>query len=346
VESTRVIAPSGHSSREIDILIYDALDAIKLMSGPGGYAAYPAESVYGVIQVKSKLTKDEIHNGLTNIASYKKLKDSTGQSGFGILFAYDSDMEWGSIIKEVEAFAKSVPNTQWCNVIVILNQGIMMHGQGNMGTTVNSKLETITSLQMHGRPDTSGSSCLFSFYGTLMALLDERHVTPPDPSKYYRLPLVAGDHSYEFSFGVVGEVAGCEKHGSYQRRLDSDTIDKLLEAAKVSAPINFWKAIDIANGEAGDNEERYKKQPETVRIYNPDSLPLSEILVMGDKPGKPLAFDGIQCRGMCILIPYQYSKKEHIFEPCPKCKAELNRTQARKSKALSSGSPPAGGPPA
>lgn len=324
VESTRVFSPSGHSSKEIDILVYDALDGFSLMAQPGGYTAYPTESVYGVIQVKSKLTKEEIRKGLDNIASYKKLTDSRGQRGFGILFAYACDLEWKEIVDAIESYSKNISNTQWCNAVFILNNGMIMHGEENMGTTVNSHLEKIRALQMHGRPDHTGI-CLLMFYGTLMTLLKERRLPELELEQYLRLPLVAGDYSYSFSHGPFAEMAKCAKHQQYQRRLSAGTIEKIVTAATACEPINVWKATDIAHGKAGDNEEQYRKQPDLVRIYNPDNLPLSKILIFEDQPGKPLAFDDIQCCGMRILVPHYYSVKEQIFEPCPKCKSELDR---------------------
>lgn len=68
------------------------------MNRKGQYKVFPVETVYGVMQVKSKLTKKELKKGLENIASYKRLKRKQIQCeiimgkpksdrGFGILFA-------------------------------------------------------------------------------------------------------------------------------------------------------------------------------------------------------------------------------------------------------------------
>ena len=100
-----------------------------LMNRGDVYTAYPVESVYGVIQVKSVLTKKEIKNALDNIASYKKLNkhfinnssdfviidNSKSKRGFGILFAYDSDLDWIDIVNEIKVYAENNPDRKcWC----------------------------------------------------------------------------------------------------------------------------------------------------------------------------------------------------------------------------------------
>jgi hypothetical protein len=56
----RVASTTGHVTGEMDIVLYDPLDSISLMNREGVYQAFPVESVYGVIQVKSRLNKKEI----------------------------------------------------------------------------------------------------------------------------------------------------------------------------------------------------------------------------------------------------------------------------------------------
>ena len=91
----------------MDVVFYDRDDFISLMRRDGGYQVLPIESVYGVIQVKSRLTKAAIKGGLENIASFKtliKAQEPTGgivvintnksSKGFGVLFAYVLHSNW------------------------------------------------------------------------------------------------------------------------------------------------------------------------------------------------------------------------------------------------------------
>ena len=327
--SARVSSTTGHVSKEIDILLYDALDSISLMKRENVYEVLPVESIYGVIQVKSRLNKGEIKDGLDNIASFKRLDRVQHQSsfrinsglqerGFGLLFAYDSDLEWTELIEEIEAWAKANPARLWCNGIFILNKGSFTYGEGNSGKIKNSELEAIRKLQMFGFPDRQ-NLCLYQFQHTLISLLRGTSIQPPNYEDYFRLPFTANEFSYQFTFGSFAELAKCEKHGDFQRKIGADQLAKLINWCKTAQPMNWIKATDIAYGRPSDREEAYARQPGDVRIYNPEALPLSEILV--DSHSQALAYDSIECAGMAIFVPYYYSAKEGIIGGCPKCKS-------------------------
>ncbi|MCE0980804.1 hypothetical protein LU659_25775 [Pseudomonas monteilii] len=113
--SVRVASTTGHLSNELDILFYSALDSFTLMQRQNVYEVLPVEYSYGAIQVKSKLTKKELKSSFENISSFKRLKrlksqsftfsssDSKPQSdGFGIIFAYDTDMDWMDMVSELK----------------------------------------------------------------------------------------------------------------------------------------------------------------------------------------------------------------------------------------------------
>jgi hypothetical protein len=333
--SARVASTTGHISKEIDILLFDPLDSVCLMNRESVYEVFPVESVYGVVQVKSRLNKREITEGLENLASFKvldrqpdtqtgfKLRDGRlSERGFGILFAFDSDLEWLDIIHHVESFANQHPNRLWCNAVFILSKGFFFHGEGNRGVFTNPYIEKIQKLRMFGIPDRE-NQCLYQFYSTLLALLRDTAVQPAPANSYFRLPLIADEYSYEFCRGPFAELSSCDRHGDFQRKIAADQLVKLVDWCRTTEPINWIKAIDIAYGRPGDNAEAYARQPGDVRIYNPENLPLSDILVMDSslegKAVKSLAFDDIRCAGMIIFIPYYYSAKEQIISGCSKC---------------------------
>ena len=179
---------------------------------------------------------------------------------------------------------------------------------------------------MHGRPDRQ-NQCLYKFYYVLLHLLRTTDIQPANADAYFRLPLVADALSYEFSLGAFAELGDCEQHGDYQRKIAPEKLQKLIDWCKTAEPINWIRATDIAYGKPGDDAEAYARQPGDVRIYNPENLPLPDILVMdrqyGDKTIKVLAFDQIQSAGLVIYIPYYYSVTEGIVSGCPKCPPSL-----------------------
>lgn len=341
--SVRVASTTGHMSREIDIALYDKLDTVTLMNREDVYQVLPLESVYGVIQVKSRLTAHTIQDGLANLASFKSLDRKTppaagfsisiGQKqsdrGFGLLFAYDSDLSLVDIIAEIKKFADQHKRREWANFIFVLNKGFAFHGEANACIYANEAIEAIQSLQMQGRPDRDGLG-LYSFYSLLLELLRNTGARPAVIDSYLRLPLVADDRSYSFSMGLFREFGVCQKHGDFARKISHDQLEKLVSWCRTSQPINWVRAHHIAYGQPED-ESAYARQPGEVYIYNPKGLPLSEILTaptpspFGEGIVRSLAYDAIETEGMTILIPLLYTVTEGIVSGCPKCNKEAGR---------------------
>lgn len=340
--SVRVASTTGHVSGELDILFYDPMDSVSLMRRENAYQVLPVESTYGTIQVKSKATRQDIRDGLQNIASYKGLQRIStegwtafsgkhkSRQGFGILFAFDTDLDWTDLLDEVKTFAKDKPKHLWCNAVFVLTKGFVLYGTEHRAAYLNDDIGAITELQMHGRPDRTGL-CFYDLYSVLLSLLKNTHVQPPPVESYFQLPFVAGEHSYKYSMGQFAEFGTCETHGDFPRKLSEEKLVEVIQWCRSAEPMNWIRATDIAYGNPGDNTEAYERQPGDVRIYNPDSLPLPDILVM-DRPftheGKQvittvLAFDSIETAGMSIWIPYVYEVKYDIINSCPKCQTKV-----------------------
>ena len=341
--SIRVASPTGHLSNEIDIAFYDAADSVSLMNREDIFEVLPIETVYGVIQVKSRLNRNEIKDGLANLASFKRLERQTGgrveirfgeqreKSGFGILFAYSSDLKWHEIHQEIESFAKSHPRTEWANAICILNRGYFLHGSNTMGSALNSHLEAVEELQLYGIPDRQ-SAALFAFYDVLLTLLRCTEIHPAAWQRYYRLPLVAGKYSYRFGMEQFSETGRCSKHGDYARKIEPEKLEKVINWCRGATPVNWIRAHNIAYGQAED-EAAYARQPGDVRIYNPDNLPLPEILTREDtlngQKTRSLAYDWIISEEMNIWIPYHYTASDLIVSICPQCLVDIIKEAGR-----------------
>lgn len=340
--SVRVASGTGHISNEIDIALYDSKELITLMKRQGVYEVYPIESVYGVIQVKSNLTKKELKSGFKNLASFKKLKDSNTNSKnnkFAILFAYCSDMKWEDIVKEIDDFSKDNPKSVYPNAIFILDRGFFIFGEesGN-GTITNVDIESLQNVQLRGVPDRQQLN-LYQFQTILIELLRSANVFPADLNSYFRLPLVTEEASYQFSLGNLAEVGICEKHGDFAKKISEESLNKIVNWCLTSEPINWVKATHIAYG-LPEDEDAYKRQPQVVYIYNPAELDLPDILTypLNDNKGNliatPIAYDMIETNNMNIWIPYYYSGLESLISGCDKCEKEKIRKAKRKLKKL------------
>lgn len=292
---------TGHISREIDLLFYNQAETVVLMRFPGVLEHYPAESVHGVIQVKSRLTSKSLQEALENIASYKRLERPTSvvsengmgffqsptQKGFGVIFAYESDLTWQELVSVLEHWANSQPSRIWPNAVVVLRSGFFRYGQDNRAVLVSDDLEKITNPTVFGFPDRN-DSCLYSLYLMLMNLLSKSSAWGPNIEEYFSLPQTADELSYRFSWGVFAELGQCELHGRYLREITPYSLRKIISAIENEPAINWIRATDLAYGKPDDDEEKYHKQPGDVKIYNTDNLPLPDILVQKDGSGLSL----------------------------------------------------------
>ena len=119
-----VFSANGESSRQIDIVIYDAIFSSVLMKDEKSQL-FPCESVFGSIEVKTELTGETLEQGVENIVSLKKLEreasdmldilpfrriDVGGRLAFdaakknhylGVIFAYKG-LEFHTVIEYLE----------------------------------------------------------------------------------------------------------------------------------------------------------------------------------------------------------------------------------------------------
>lgn len=123
----------GESSKQLDLVVYDAVFSY-IVPYIENYIQFPFESVYGNVEIKSYLNKDEFVKAIDNIVSLKKLSRQGTHSWqvtpqvsikvngkpnnddrnpcFGIIFAYGSVSE-DSVLKylsELEKPCELLPN--------------------------------------------------------------------------------------------------------------------------------------------------------------------------------------------------------------------------------------------
>ena len=123
----------GNVSKQLDIVIYDAVFSYTVPY-IDNFIQFPCESIYGNIEVKSMLNKEEFNKAIENISSLKSLSrkgthswqvtpqvsiqingkpnENNRNPYFGIIFAYDS-VNVSTIcdyIKELNLPSKLLPN--------------------------------------------------------------------------------------------------------------------------------------------------------------------------------------------------------------------------------------------
>lgn len=107
-----VDAPGKEPSRQIDIVLHDAINYPLLLKEPG-YQLFINESVLSVIEVKSKLNKKYLEEGITNINSARgllKFPPKEHPQTLGGLFCYETTWKKPmTLFKNIQELTKADP---------------------------------------------------------------------------------------------------------------------------------------------------------------------------------------------------------------------------------------------
>ncbi|EOS20518.1 hypothetical protein C804_06272 [Lachnospiraceae bacterium A4] len=130
----------GNTNKQLDLVVYDSVFSY-IIPYIDNYIQFPCESIYGNIEIKSFLNKDELMKAIDNIKSMKSLKregthswtvtplvsikinglpDNTDRNPyFGIIFAYDS-VEALTVLNYLENL--DIPSNLLPNAIVLYSK--------------------------------------------------------------------------------------------------------------------------------------------------------------------------------------------------------------------------------
>lgn len=147
-----VIDDQNNISMQTDIIIYDALNSPIFRKGKR-VLILPNDNVASVIEVKSKLNKDELKDAAKKVASTKALKKTPVNDGdqpvtmsplviertFGVVFAYESYTSLEALSDNLIEINSEYPSNQWIDMVVVLDKGIIAY-----------TIQTPFSKNMHG----------------------------------------------------------------------------------------------------------------------------------------------------------------------------------------------------
>ena len=167
-------------SRQCDVIVYDKLNGVVHYSSDN-VQVYPVDCVYGIIEVKSALSKAELLDALEKIKVLKEmaprgLAQATGPGfisayhrpqPFGMVFAYGlAANSLNSLLDNLKEWEAQNPPTVWPNYISVLETGVIEHTARVFERCIGS--DQITAISWpHSIP--YGEDSLFQFY---MALHD------------------------------------------------------------------------------------------------------------------------------------------------------------------------------
>ena len=269
-------------SKQCDLIIYDRIEGISFKS-KDSVQVFPIESVCGVVEVKSCLTKEKLIEGLENIKSVKKLAKE-GQieeykggliistprpKPFGIIFAYklgNNSLE--SLRKNLKEWEAENSCEHYTNLIVILNEGIIKHlGKDAKDCVFNETLQNSTySVGIKYEKDS-----LFQFYSALIDLCARSKAGKFDLMEYF-------DPSYYVDDLIVknhNKFCKQNKDGSEDNKVYKYT-DKFIHEVykwckkngKISKEEYYKQCLGGVPHGLSKRDLEYQ-----VYLYNPNNLP-------------------------------------------------------------------------
>lgn len=170
-------------SKQIDIIIHDKFLTPYLVD-MNDTKIIPIESVYGVIEVKSTLSKDELRKCVKNIESVRKLQKKTiSDYNFptaGMVFAYNSDASLEAIYKNLNELSEDVDIDKRISCVCVLNKGVIMpvDKNGLRNVTLFPNVNTVYGIF------NNTDDALLLFYLILSQILNSITIFPPDMVAY------------------------------------------------------------------------------------------------------------------------------------------------------------------
>ncbi|SRR6266536_1866642 len=192
VGSGIVIGGDNQISRQTDVIIYDAMNSPMYRTGPR-LQILPRDNVACVIEVKSKLNKDELKDAAAKIADVKRIKatpicgadqpvtfsDVITTNVLGCVFAFDSYTSMETLAENLKEINSAQDSSLWIDLVVVLNKGYVAYAfqsifqKDLIGWTGGSSGDDfmIPPLYLHLVQSDGGERALHHFFIRLMTHL-------------------------------------------------------------------------------------------------------------------------------------------------------------------------------
>ncbi len=131
VGSGFIIDRFDNVSKQTDVIIYDALNCPVYRASEDA-AIFPSDNVAAVVEVKSRLDKDQLVSAFENILATKRLAKTQAPEGrfmtsqtLGCLFAFDSAISLDKIAEHYTDLTKTHGIGHHIDMILVLDKGTM-----------------------------------------------------------------------------------------------------------------------------------------------------------------------------------------------------------------------------
>ena len=179
VTNGTVTNTKDHQSRQVDVIIHDNLFTPILQDFQSS-KVIPIESLYGLIEVKSTLSKVELNKCINNIKSVKNLNPNQQFLKIGCVFAYTSDSSLETIRKNLEELSKELPTSLKINCLCVLDKGLIipLRKENLLEISMNNNEEIL-----YGVID-NPKDALLLFYIYLLTMLNSTVISAPNLIDY------------------------------------------------------------------------------------------------------------------------------------------------------------------
>lgn len=292
IASGEIISQYSQVSKQMDAIIFDKSKSI-IFEASESTKIFPIESVLGVIEVKSQLSKTKLIEGLENIKSLKSLHapqlltknyGNHVQIGyyntppFGVIFAYSlSGNSLESLRNNLKEWCESNPPEVWPNFICILDEGTINFRNGLNDILLSSDIKKTSSISaIHYK-----ENALFKFTSALITLCANREVEIFDIQQYDNIGIIIDNLRVKFK-DQIKNIEG-------QRiRLNDSFIQTMYQNR--GQPILYKELVDkFTDGINFIGKELFDDRIDKVYVYDPDNLPSMSEILSENAEKKPLA---------------------------------------------------------
>lgn len=302
-----------------DLIIYDKIDGITLLYDEHTQV-YPIDCVYGIIEVKSGLSKIQFIDALDKIAAFKsmapggRVRLSSGRvttsfprpRPFGMVFAYNlAGNSLDSLTTNLREWEQRYPPELWPNYVCVLGVGTISHrGKDAFQQCVDSE-----SITKESRPSSLkyGEDALWNFYSALHDLCARMRLGPVELLSYHE---------------PLQRIGRFVTNGRFEFRRTSDNaavrpneaaIAKIVSWCASGEPISYEECLLRRLGSLPVGLNNRKVLDRHVYLYNPDNLPGFHEL--GDIP-LHVDEDGVRPSQPSLLSVIEVVIDGHLYAVC------------------------------
>lgn len=275
IASGEVISQYSQVSKQIDLIVYDSNKSITFDASEST-KIFPIESVLGIIEVKSKLSKDKLIEGLENIKALKQLHSPQiinrnygdrvkigyyNNPPFGLIFAYSlSGNSLKSLEENLKEWCSKNPPEVWPNLICILNVGIIMFQNGMRNALISSEIKSSS----HPIAFSYAENSLFEFTSSLLTLCSNRDIEIFNIGLYKNPGLIVENLRVKFKDDLKNSKGD-------SIRLSNEFIKLIYENR--GQPILYKDFIKKLMQNLDGPKDLFDDRTDQVYVYDPDNLP-------------------------------------------------------------------------